>query len=231
LTIGSGGTSPPGAPEAPLPPPVTLCHRGDGQTATAPRPSPRHHRACPGGANGHWLAHERNACLCLAHRSSSSRPLAPTTQGRGGPDSAPWGAGSDGLKALQHEAWAFRPRNSPTNPRPVRSAANAEWMLRWHFLFPAYGSSVNENGDENGGRLGFSLLVIRTRRRSRQPIPRLLTFRPTIAHWLRWDKPTGGPRSSSPATTGLAPVERWSVSYNLPPPSPATGDLASPGRW
>jgi hypothetical protein len=30
---------------------------------------------------------------------------------------------------------------------------------------------VNENGDENGGRLGCSLLVIRSRRRSRQPIP------------------------------------------------------------
>ena len=29
-----------------------------------------------------------------------------------------------GLKALPHEAWAFRPRNSPTNPRPVRSGAN-----------------------------------------------------------------------------------------------------------
>jgi hypothetical protein len=42
--------------------------------------------------------------------------------------------------------------------------------LRWHFLFPAYGSSVNDSGDENGGRLGFSPLVIRSRRRSRQPI-------------------------------------------------------------
>ena len=31
--------------------------------------------------------------------------------------------------------------------------------------------SVYENGDENGGRLRESLLVIRSRRRSRQPIP------------------------------------------------------------
>ena len=73
-------------------------------------------------------------------------------------------ARSDGLKALQHKAWAFRPRNSPTNPRPVRSEANVGSDLAGISSFPPMALRPTRAGDESGRRLGFSPLVIRSRR-------------------------------------------------------------------
>ena len=70
-------------------------------------------------------------------------------------------------------------RPIPTNPRPVRSATNVGSKLAGISSFPPMALRPTIAGDENGGRLRKSLLVIRPRRRSRQPIACSVSFRST----------------------------------------------------